>query len=315
MLYLHDFEAAHQRILPYIRRTPVIQANMLQKMPHSLGNLSLKLECLQVTGAFKARGALSKLFSFDPDHLKRGIVTATGGNHGLAVAYAGWVAKTPTCIFIPQGVPVAKAEKLKQWGAKVIWEGQVWDEANQAALRMAEQEGMAYIHAFADPEVIAGQGTIALELMEQLPEVETMLVAIGGGGLISGVSTAIKALNPSVRVIGVEPTGAPTLLESLKAGRVVTLPDIQTVASTLAPRQTTPLNFEMVYRNVSDVVLVSDEEMRKAAEWLWFEMGIAAEMSGSAAMAALLFGKYRPHPEERVCVLVCGSGTDGILML
>jgi threonine dehydratase len=312
MLQLHDFEAAHQRIQPYIRRTPILPVSRVQQRPTELGQLFLKLECLQVTGAFKARGALSKLLSFQAKEMQRGIVTASGGNHGVAVAYAGWVAQVPTWIYLPTSAPPAKGEKLKKWGAQVIWEGETWDDANRAALHQAEMENLAYIHAFGDPAVIAGQGTISLEILEQLPQVETLIVAIGGGGLISGVATAAKLLKPSLRIIGVEPVGAPTLLRSLEAGSVIQLPSVQTLANTLAPRQTTQLNFEMVYRGVDQIVLVSDEDMRQAAQWLWFEMGVGAELSGAAAIAALLTQKIQVSPSETVCALVCGAGLDGI---
>lgn len=315
MLQLHDFEAAQQRIQPYIRKTPILPVSSVQQRPTELGNLFLKLECLQVTGAFKARGALSKLFSFNPRAMQRGIVTASGGNHGLAVAYAGWVAKVPTQIYLPKSAPPAKGEKLEKWGARVFWEGETWDDANRAALNHADSEELAYIHAFGDPQVIAGQGTIGLEILEQIPDVDVLFVAIGGGGLISGVATVAKILNPSIRIIGVEPTGAPTLLRSLESGQVVQLPEIQTVANTLAPRQTTQLNFEMVYRAVNQIVLVSDEDMRQAAQWLWFEMGVGAELSGAAAMAALLTKKAAVSPDETVCVLVCGAGIDGISLV
>lgn len=315
MLHLHDFEAAHRRIQSHIRRTPILSASLMQQRPRELGNLFLKLECLQVTGAFKARGALSKLFSFNPSEMRRGIVTASGGNHGLAVAYAGWVAKVPTQIYLPKNASPIKGEKLEKWGARVIWEGETWDDANRAALKHADAEELAYIHAFGDPAVIAGQGTIGLEILEQLPQVDVVVVAIGGGGLISGVATVLKLLKPSIRVIGVEPIGAPTLLRSLEAGHVVQLPEVQTAAGTLAPRKTTQLNFEMVYRNVDQIVLVSDEDMRRAAQWLWFELGVGAELSGAAAMAALLTGKARVSADETVCALVCGAGTDGISLM
>jgi threonine dehydratase len=240
------------------------------------------------------------------------MITASGGNHGLAVAYAGWQAQVPAIIYLGQNVPPAKAQKLRQWGAEVVIEGADWDDANQAAQARARADSLAYIHPFADARVIAGQGTITLEILDDLPAVETLLVAIGGGGLISGVSLAAKALRPEIKVIGVEATGAPTLHQSLQANQVIELATVATQANTLAPRQTEPINFDLIRRHVDDVVLVTDAQMQAAARWLWFEMGLATELSGAATVAALMAGAYRPNPGEVLCALVCGAGTDGL---
>ena len=274
--------------------------------------LVLKLECLQVTGSFKARGAINKLKSLSPDNLSRGIVTASGGNHGLAVAYAGWLAKVPTRIYLLITAPAEKIEKLRKWGADVVIDGAAWDDSNRAALSMAEREGLAYFHPFADPVVIAGQGTVALEILDDAPRTDTLLVAIGGGGLISGIAVAAKAINPGIRIVGVEPIGAATLHSSLKAGRLVELDKIETSAGTLGARNTSQLNLDLVREHVAEIVLVSDDEMRASARWLWFELGIAAELSGAAAVAALLSRHYRAGDGERICALVCGAGTDGL---
>ncbi len=312
MVSLEDVRAARERIKDYVRRTPLIEVKPIKQAASANGQLWLKLESMQITGSFKARGAVSKLFSLPPEQVARGIVTASGGNHGLGVAYAGWLAKVPATIYLPHNTPPVKARKLESWGAKVIFEGAVWDDANRAALAAAERENLTYFHPFADEAVIAGQGTISLEIFEDVPEIDTLLVAIGGGGLISGVSLAAKAINPKIRVIGIEPIGAPTLYQSLQAGKLIELPEIRTAANTLAPRQSADLNLEIIRQNVTEIVLVSDEEMYEAARWLWFEMGIAAELSGAAALAALLSGKIVPDQDEKVCALVCGAGTDGL---
>ena len=312
MIELQAIQAAQTRIANYIRHTPLVEAKPIKQPVCQAQALYLKMECLQITGSFKARGAVNKLLSLSPEQLAHGLVTASGGNHGLGVAYAGWLAKVPVTIYLPHSTPLVKAQLLESWGARVIFEGTVWDEANHAALQVAEQEGLNYFHPFADPFVIAGQGTIGLEILEEAPDIDTLLVAIGGGGLISGVSTAARSIKPGIKVIGIEPVGAPTLYESLRAGKVVELPQITTTAGTLAPRSSAALNLEIIQNNVDDIVLVTDEEMREAARWLWFEMGIAAELSGAAAVAALLSGKVSPEPSEKVCALVCGAGKDGI---
>lgn len=308
---LSDIEAAARRIAGRVRRTPTIAAAPLAAPPGPF-ELFLKLENLQVTGSFKPRGATNCLLQLDPALVARGVITASGGNHGLAVAYAARRAGAPAVIYLPAGTPRDKAERLAALGAEVAIEGAVWDEANRAALARAERDGLAYLHPFADPRVIAGQGTVGLEILADAPEVDHVIVAIGGGGLISGVATAVKALKASIRVSGVEPVGAPTLTRSLEAGAPVALPEIATAAGTLAPARSEAINLEIVARAVDEIVLVDDEEMRAAARWLWAELGIAAELSGAAAMAALLQGRLDVAPGARVCALVCGAGRDGL---
>jgi len=310
---LDDVKQAAIRIAPSVRRTPLVEARCTTAQPYPGGRLLLKLECLQVTGSFKARGAINKLLSLTPEEVRRGIVTASGGNHGLAVAYAGWLGKTTATIFLPENASAEKVKKLEQWGARVRIHGRQWHEANGEALRAAEREGLTYIHPFADPLIIAGQGTAALEILDQAPGVDEILVAIGGGGLISGVALTAKSLHPSIRVVGVEPTGAATLYESRKAGRVVALPAITTRVPTLAAQATEPINFALVQRFVDDLVLIGDDAMATAARWLWFEMGIAADLSGAAALAALMSRAVTPAPGRTVCALVTGAGPEGIV--
>jgi threonine dehydratase len=312
MVDLHHIEQARRRIAGHVRRTPLIPAAPLSRPLPGGGGLTLKLESLQVTGSFKARGATHKALSLSPAEAGRGLVTASGGNHGLGVAYAGRLTGAPVTIYLPANAPAAKAERLERWGARVVRVGTVWDEADAEARRAAEREGLIYIHAFADPAVIAGQGTVGLEILEDAPDTDLLLVAIGGGGLISGVGTAVKALRPSIRLVGVEPVGAPTLFESLRAGAVIELERITTEANTLAPRRSAEINLAIIRDTVDDIVLVTDDEMREAARWLWFEMGIASELSGAAAVAALLTGRGGAGA-ARACALVCGAGTDGLV--
>jgi threonine dehydratase len=310
---IDDIRAAAERIRGLVRRTPLVAAAPVKERPETAADLLLKLESLQVTGSFKARGALSAVRALPAERLRRGIVTASGGNHGLAVAYAGWAAGVPATIFLPRSVAADKIAKLKSWNARIVIEGEAWDDSNRAALRHAETGGLAYIHPFADASVMAGQGTIALEILAEAPATDTILVAIGGGGLICGIALAAKAVNPAIRIVGAEPVGAPTLHASLAAGELVTLARLDTAAVTLAPRRSEPANFAIVRETVERIVLVEDAEMRMAARWLWRELGVAAELSGAAAVAALLAGHYRPAPGERVCAVVCGAGADGFL--
>jgi threonine dehydratase len=309
---LDDVRAAARRIASRVRTTPLLAAAPMQARLGDGCELALKLECLQVTGSFKARGAISKLTSLTDAEIAQGLVTASGGNHGAAVAYAGWVAGQPATVFVPANVSALKAQKIQGWGARLEVAGTVWDESNRAALALAREQGMTYVHPFADPAVMAGQGTVALELLEQDPAIDTLLIAIGGGGLIAGMAIAAKALKPAIRIIGVEPEGAPTLYASVKAGRVVELPEITTSVPTMAARKTEPVNLAIVQRHVEDILLVTDDEMRTAARLLWLEHGLAADLSGAASLALLTSGKYRPRPGEKVCALICGAGSDGL---
>lgn len=311
MIGFHDIEAAAGRIRGHVRRTPLVRADQLLEAP-TAAPLWLKLECLQVTGSFKARGATNRLLAADPATLARGIVTASGGNHGLAVARAGHLARVQTTVFLPGNASPAKRAKLAGWGAEIRIEGSVWDESDRAARAFAEETDAVYFHPFADPEVVAGQGTVALEIAEELPEASLFLIAIGGGGLAAGMATAIRAIQPKARIIGIEPVGSPTLHASLQAGQVVTLDAVTTAVPTMACGRTDPRIFDIIRRSVDEVVLIEDRDMERAARWLWFELGLAADLSGAASVAALQSGRVVPRHGDVVCGLVCGAGTDGI---
>ncbi len=306
---LAEFRAAAARIKGLVRRTPMMQSCG----PVTIGpDIALKLECLQITGSFKPRGAVNALKSLPEAAIRKGIITASGGNHGKAVAYAGWIAKTRAVVYLPKSAPPEKAATIRAFGAEPITFGEVWDDSNAEAKRHAEREGMTYIHPFGDEPVILGQGTLGLEVLEDLPDVDVVLTAIGGGGFAAGVAAAIKAAKPGVRIVGIEPVGAPTLHDSLKAGRLVTLDRIESKVSTLSARRSDQINLDLIGKHVERIVLVTDDEMRDAARWLWRELGIAAELSGAASLAALLTGKLELPKDAKVCAVVCGAGTDGI---
>lgn len=306
---LAEFRAAAARIKGLVRRTPMMQSCG----PVTIGpDIALKLECLQITGSFKPRGAVNALKSLPEAAIRKGIITASGGNHGKAVAYAGWIAKTRAVVYLPKSAPPEKAATIRAFGAEPITFGEVWDDSNAEAKRHAEREGMTYIHPFGDEPVILGQGTLGLEVLEDLPDVDVVLTAIGGGGFAAGVAAAIKAAKPGVRIVGIEPTGAPTLHDSLKAGKLVTLDKIESKVSTLSAKRSDQINLDLIGKHVERIVLVTDEEMRDAARWLWKELGIAAELSGAASLAALLTGRLELPKGAKVCAVVCGAGTDGI---
>ncbi len=308
LLSLDDIQDARRCIGNALRRTPVISAQPATK-PISKSPLLLKLECLQVTGSFKPRGALAKATTFAEGSIK-GLITASGGNHGMGVAYAAQRMGLSAVVYLPESAPADKAAKLQDLGAEARIHGVVWDESNDAALAAAKDEDLAYIHAFADPMVAAGQGTLGLEILEDAPDIDTLVVAVGGGGLIAGVATAVKALKPGIRIIGVEPVGAPTHHASRQAGKLVTLDAIRTQAGSLSPRRSEAFNFERVAQHVDDIVLVSDDELRAAARWLWKEFAIGTELAGAASVAAVMAGDIRGSAP---LAIVCGAGNDGVV--
>ena len=311
MIEFRDVEFAAQRIGPHVRHTPLMPLSQCKAPPNVAGEIVLKLESLQVTGSFKARGAMNRLLGTPKEEIRAGLVTASGGNHGLAVARTAAVAGVPATIFLPSNASPAKIAKLAQWGAQVEIVGEMWDQANEAALAFSDRTGAAYFHPFADPLVVAGQGTLGLEILDDMPDCDVILVAIGGGGLIAGLSTAMKARRPAIRIIGIEPTGSPTLKACLDAGRLVTLPEVTTQVPTMACRRTDERIFELVRNGVDEIVLVTDDQMLDASRWLWFEAGVAADLSGAASLAALRSGRLRFDNRERICALVCGAGAEG----
>lgn len=311
MLTPQDIAAARQRIAGKVRHTPMLPATQMRNALEGL-DVTLKLESLQVTGSFKARGAMNKVLTLSPDQIAKGLVTASGGNHGLAMARTGFVAGVKTTIFLPSTVVPDKVAKLRGWNADVQIVGSVFDEANEAALAFARETGAAYVHPFSDPLVVAGQGTVGLEILEDMPDCDTVLIAIGGGGLITGVATAMKAARPNIRIIGIEPVGSPTIKASLDAGHVVSLEAVTTRVATMACRRTDEALFAQVHDKIDEMVLVSDAEMEEAAKSLWFEFGLATDLSGAASLAALRTGRLTFRPGEKICALVCGAGTDGV---
>jgi threonine dehydratase len=298
-----DVEAARDRIADHVRRTPVLELE-----PGAFGvrgRLALKLELLQHTGSFKPRGAFSRMLAAEVPGA--GVVAASGGNFGLAVAYAARVLGHRAEIFVPETSPRLKAERIAAQGAEVRVIPGYYDEALAASLVRAEESGALVMHAFDQPEVVAGQGTIGMELSEQVPDADTVLVAIGGGGLIGGVAAWYEG---RTRVVGIEPDRCPTMAEALRAGRPIPVEVGGIAADALGTRVAGDIAFAIASRYVEHVLLVTDDDIRDAQRRLWSEVRVLAEPGGAAALAALLSGRYRPDPVERVVVLVCGANAD-----
>lgn len=302
-----DISRAAERLTGRVRRTPLVEVGRASApLPlSSETSVFLKLESLQLSGSFKLRGALNAALCLA--ERPPALITASGGNHGAGLACAGRQLGLPVEVYVPESTPSEKRARLERLGAEVSVVGAVWDDADAAAREAATQSGAAYVHAFADPAVIAGNGTVGLEIASELPDLAAVVIAIGGGGLIGGCARILKSLQPQVRVIGVEPEGAPTLHESLAADALVTLPAITTRAGSLAPRRSAELNLELARRCVDEVVLVSDEELQAGVDWLRAEFGVAAELGGAAAAAAVLSGRL-DLPPGPVCLVICGAG-------
>jgi threonine dehydratase len=274
--------------------------------------LVFKLESCQHAGSFKARGAFANLLTRQVP--EAGVAAASGGNHGVAVAFAARKLGIPARIFVPTIASAAKIEKIRSYGADLVVTGDRYADALAACEQWLQESGAMSVHAYDQVETLLGQGSLGLEFEEQSPEVETLLIAVGGGGLIGGVSAwfSERVRQGTLKIIGVEPEAAPTLTHALRAGRPVDSPAGGIAADSLAPRQVGELMFPFAQKWVKEVILVSDEAIRQAQEALWAVLRVAAEPGGAAAFAAILSGVYIPRPEECVGVVVCGGNTTAV---
>jgi threonine dehydratase len=294
-------EATAQKIAPYIRQTPVMDV-MLSSVTTPV---TLKLELFQHTGSFKARGAFSTVIGRDLP--KAGLAAASGGNHGAAAAYAAHVAGVPAHIFVPAISAPAKVARIKGYGAVIDQDGATYYDALEKCNRFIAETGALSVHAYDAVPTLLGQGTLGREIQGQLPDIDTLLVAVGGGGLIGGIAGWYRG---DVRIVGVEPETCNTLHASLKAGERVTVKPSGVAADSLGASFAGELMFPLAQEFIESVALVDDEEIRMAQRWLWDHARIITEPGGATAFAALLSGAYRPQKDERVCVILCGSNTD-----
>jgi threonine dehydratase len=298
--------AAHDLIRPYIRRTPIVEVDGAD---FGIGpaSLTFKLELLQHSGSFKARGAFTNLLMRTVP--RTGVVAASGGNHGAVVAYAAMKLGVAAKIFVPSVASPAKLTMLREYGADLEVTGERYADALAASEVWAVRSGALPVHAFDQIETLLGQGTVGLEFESQVPELDTVLVAVGGGGLIGGVAAWYAG---KVKVVGVEPEAAPTLYRALAAGEPVDAPAGGIAADSLAPRRVGAMMFPIARRYVDRSILVTDDSINEAQQALWKVLRIAAEPGGAAAFAALLSKQYQPEPGERVGVLVCGGNTAAV---
>jgi threonine dehydratase len=308
---LASIEAARERIGDAIHLSP---CQLSHHLSERIGlPIFLKLENLQRTGSFKERGALNKLLSLTPVERKRGVIAASAGNHAQGVAFHATKLGIRSQIVMPQATPLVKVVSTRGFGAEVILHGANYDEACEEALARCQQQGLTFIHPFDDPDVISGQGTIGLELLEQVYNLEAVVVPIGGGGLISGIACALKECNPKIRVIGVEPEKLPSMTRAREAGRPVTLSPQATIADGIAVRRAGDFTLPLVSRYVDEIVTVDDEEIASSILMLLEQEKTLAEGAGAAALAALLQEKTSLR-HERTAVLVCGGNIDVSLL-
>lgn len=304
-LPLSEIEAAQARIRPYIRHTP------LAPLPDLRGELPagarLKLENLQVVGSFKPRGVFNTLLQLTPDERQRGVIGASGGNHGVALAYGAWKLGIPATVYLPQGATADRVQRIQAWGATLIQHGLNWDDAHARAVEHGQAAGLTYVHPFDAPRTLAGQGTLGLELIADLPEIDAAVIAIGGGGLIAGAAAALKQYNPAIRVIGVEPVGAPTMQHALAVDRVEELASVRTIADTLSPRSVGAHTFALGRRYIDEIVLVDDFAMIEAMRWLWLTTNQLVEPSGAAVIAAWQTGAIDLSAYRHPALVICGG--------
>jgi threonine dehydratase len=311
LITLQNIQDARKAVAPFIKQTPLVQSQFLTA--YCGCPLFLKLENLQITGSFKPRGVFNKLLHLKPEEKDRGITTASAGNHGQAVAFAAQKLNHNARVVVPRNTPKVKIEGIRKYGADLVLFGETYDEAERKAKELAHKEDCAYISPYNDEYIIAGHGTIGLEIIEALPSVEAVMVPLGGGGLISGISIAVKSIKPSVQVIGVQSKSSPVMYESLKAGEIVQLQRAaeKSVAEGLSGN-VGPLTFEIVQKYVDKVMLVEEETLRHAVFLLWNYDKQVVEGSGAAAVAPVIENKPL-FKGKRVVSVVSGGNIDSDL--
>lgn len=300
MITRRQISQAYSIISPHLRRTPVIGVTEFSAQP-----LTLKLELFQYTGSFKPRGAFSNLLGTELSDA--GVAAASGGNHGAGVAYAAMKLGVRARIFVPKATPVAKLALIRSYGAEIVQEGENYARAFEICRTYAEEAGARLVHAYDSEPTISGQGTLALELEEQSPDLDTVLVAVGGGGLIAGIAAWYSS---GLKIVSVEPENCPTLERALAAGQPVDVSPTGTAADSLGASRIGAIPFALAQSYVDRALLVTDDAIRKAQVWLWQNLRIVTEPGGATAFAAIASGRYVPGPQERVGVVICGANTD-----
>ena len=309
---LADIEAARSLLKGIINSTPIIVDEQLSR---EIGaTASVKAECLQRAGSFKIRGAYNKLSSLTDQDKRRGVIAASAGNHAQGVALAAKLLNIRATIVVPEAAPLTKIIATRSYGAEVLLMGASFDEAVANSRLLGEERGLIYVHAFDDEKVIAGQGTIGLEIADEAPQTTVIVVPIGGGGIISGIAIAAKAMLPNVRVIGVQAENVAAVRESLKAGEPVTFDAKPTIADGIAVKRPGEMTLPLIREYVDDVVEVTEEEIARGIYHCVANGRLVVEGAGAAGVAALLAGKIKVTPDDHVCAVLCGGNIDGNLL-
>ena len=311
MLELNDIINAQSVLKNVVKLTPLERSKSFSTM--SEADVYLKLENFQTTGSFKVRGAYYKVKNLTSQEAAKGVLCASAGNHAQGVAYAASSLGIKSTVFMPVFAPPLKVIATRAYGAEVVLTGDTFDDAFNAAIEFGKQSGATFIHPFNDPYIIAGQGTIGLELFEQLREVEDVVVPIGGGGLIAGIAIALKKLNPNIRIIGVEAQGAQSMQTSIEKGEPCTLNSVNTIADGIAVKSPGKLTFEITRKLVDELVMVNDAEMARTAYMLLQRAKILTEPAGAAAMAAILYHKFNTKGRKIVPIISGGNANMSIL--
>jgi threonine dehydratase len=301
-----DFEAARAIIAPNIYKTPLLTSRILSE--HTGFDVRLKAEIFQKTGSYKIRGPLNKFTHLTDEQKRRGVVCSSAGNHAQGVALAAKIHGIHAVVCMAENATPSKIAATRGYGAEVVLHGAIWDEANEKAKELVASRGLTYIHPFDDPQLVAGQGTLGLEIYEDFPQADVVIVPIGGGGLISGVAMAMKAMNPKVKIVGVESSGAPGMQKSVEAGHVVTLDRVDCIIDGLRVKRVGEYNREVVSQFVDEIVTLPDSDMFDAVVWIMAHCKLVVEGAAAAAVAALLHEKIAaPAGSKVVCVLSGGN--------
>ena len=311
---IEDIVNAQKLLRGTVRKTPIQTSRTFSGLAGT--NLFLKLECLQVTGSFKVRGAFVKISRLSDKQAGHGVIAASAGNHAQGVAYAAMIKKIPCTIVMPETASPAKVAATRSYGAKVIRRGANYDDAWEATQEIAKAEGMTIIHAFDDPDIIAGQGTIGLELVEDLPDVDTIYLPVGGGGLAAGVAIAVKSRKPNVRIIGVESKAFPAMKESLAKGSLQCIKRGYSIADGIAVKQPGELTREILSKYIEDIVLIDDTSIVKTMFLMMERAKLVAEPAGAASLAYLLSngGSYSGSNKDNVATIISGGNVDMYLL-
>jgi threonine dehydratase len=306
-LTIADFKTVRERIAPHIKHTPLLTSRQLSEATGY--DVRLKAEMFQRVGSYKIRGPLNKFALMPEEQKRRGVVCSSAGNHAQGVALAAKIHGIRAVVCMATNATPAKIAATKGYGAEVVLHGTIWDEANEKAKELVRTQGLTYVHPFDDEQLIAGQGTLGLEIVQDWPEVDAVVVPIGGGGLISGVSMAMKSHNPKIRVIGVESSDGPAMKQSVEAGRLETI-DCKTIIDGLRVRRAGEINFSVVQRFVDEIVALPDREIFDAMIWVMERCKVVPEGAAAAPVAALLSGLVKLPPGSRVVAVLSGGNLN-----